>query len=157
MRCRLSKQVCERLSALGLARCVCPTVRICASLLWAQTLLSVQELQATVEALQREQAVQHEAISGFTTQLAAVSVNLEACMAATEALTQQRAAANVQLQSMRSIMTEQQTHLSVMASECDRRHETAMKLQQTVATETSLFSQQVNAFSCWLGRLSKLC
>jgi len=117
----------------------------------------VQELQATIEALQREQAIQREAISGFFGQLSAVSMNLEACMAATEALTQQRAAANVQLQSMRSIMTEQQAHMGQMASECDRRHETAMKLQQTVATETSLFSQQVNAVSCGLGRFSKLC
>ena len=117
----------------------------------------MQELQATIEALQREQAIQREAISGFFGQLSAVSMNLEACMAATEALTQQRAAANVQLQSMRSIMTEQQAHMVQMASECDRRHETAMKLQQTVATETSLFSQQVNAVSCGLGRFSKLC
>ena len=81
MRCRLSKQVCERLSALRLARCACPNVHKCASLL-ALRLLFAQELQATIEALQREHAIQREASNGFTAQLASVSFNLEACMAA---------------------------------------------------------------------------
>ena len=103
----------------------------------------VQELQAAIDVLQAEQAAQREAISAFVAQLARADAQLQACTGAVEVLTEQHSAADSELHSMRSAMTEQQVHLTGLAAECDRRHETAMRMQQTMATETALLGQQV--------------
>ena len=97
-----------------------------------------------MEALQCEQASQREAISSFTAQLAAVDTNLQVCMGAVEVMTEQQGAAGSQLQSVHMAMREQQTHMIELAVECDRRHETAMKMQQTAATEMALIGKQVS-------------
>ncbi len=96
-----------------------------------------------MDALQAEQTNQREAIGAFTAQLATADTQLQACTGAVGVLTVQHGAADSQLHSMRSAMTEQQVHLTELAAECDRRHETAMKLQQTMATETASLCQQV--------------
>ena len=103
----------------------------------------VQALQAAMDALQAEQAAQREAISAFKAQLTTADNQLQACTGAVEVLTEQHGAADTQLRSMHSAMTEQQVHLTELAAECDRRHETAMKMQQTTATEAALLGQQV--------------
>lgn len=83
-----------------------------------------------MEVLQREQVAQREAISVFSTQLV-------------EAVNFADKATQEQLQSVHSAMADQQAHLGQLAAECDRRHETAMRLQQTVAAEAAGLGQQV--------------
>ena len=97
-----------------------------------------------MDALQSEQASQREAISCFTAQLAAGDTDLQACMRAVEVMTEQHEVAGSQLHSVRMAMRGQQTHLTELAVECDRRHEAAMKIQHSAATETAILGQQVS-------------
>ena len=104
----------------------------------------VQELQAVMDALRGEQANQREAIGTFTARLAAVDNKLQLCVDTMALLNKEHSMADNQLHSVRTAMTEQQAHLTELTIECDRRHETAMKMQQTMATETALIGQQVS-------------
>ena len=100
-------------------------------------------MQTALDALQREQAAQREAISGFTAGLAAAEAKSQACMEVIDALAERHSAADSQLRSMGAAVKQQQAQLIELAAECDRRHETAMKMQQTAATMMSQFSRQV--------------
>ena len=104
----------------------------------------MQDLQRTVETLQAEQASQCKAFSDFTAELVAATSGMQSCQHSTDALTQQQAHAAARLDSMQAAVAKQQAHLSELLAECSRRHETAMRLQQTAATETALLSQQVS-------------
>jgi hypothetical protein len=57
-----------------------------------------QDLREAIKGLQAEQACQHGALSSSKERLSFLSARLQACMASTEDMTQQQAAASVQLQ-----------------------------------------------------------
>ena len=100
-------------------------------------------MQTALDALQREQAAQREAISSFMAGLEAAEAKSQACMEVVDTLAERHSAADSQLRSMTAAVKQQQAQVIELAAECDRRHETAMKMQQTAATEMSLFSRQV--------------
>lgn len=111
---------------------------------WEVASAAAQELQKAMNALRGEQATQSKAIGGFAAQLAAADIKLQSCVGAVAVLSEEHTAADARLHSMRTVVTEHQAHLTELAAECDRRHETAMKMQQTMATETALLTQQVS-------------
>ena len=52
---------------------------------------------------------------------------------------------------MQKALAQQGENLGELAAECNRRHEAAMRLQQTVASETAVLTQHVSlprAMSC---------
>ena len=106
--------------------------------------LKAQDLQGAIETLQAEQASQCKAFSTFTAELVAVSSGMQSCQHSADALTKQQAQAAARLDSMQAAVAMQQAHIAELLAECDRRHETAMRLQQTAATEAALLSQQVS-------------
>lgn len=108
--------------------------------------LHVQDLQGAIESLQTEQALQCKAFSTFTAEFVAVSSGMQNCQHSADALTKQQAQAAARLDSMQAAVATQQAHITELLAECDRRHETAMRLQQTAATETALLSQQASRF-----------
>ena len=119
--------------------------------------LHVQDLQGAIESLQTEQALQCKAFSTFTAEFVAVSSGMQNCQHSADALTKQQAQAAARLDSMQAAVATQQAHISELLAECNRRHETAMRLQQTAATETALLSQQVSKFlDCFMSKSCRL-